>query len=84
MNWKVRFTNPYFIFGIIGLFFTATQLDPTTLTTWVTLGSSILHFLSNPFQIGCFVVALVGIIVNPTTKGLTDDTKVTPPTDTQA
>lgn len=72
MNWKTRFENPYFIFGIIGLFFTATQTDPSTFTTWQALYNGIMHVLGNPFLVGSFIVALAAVIVDPTTAGFKD------------
>lgn len=72
MDLKIRFKNPYFWFGLIGLFFTTLQVDIATLTSWQLLGQSVQNFLSSPFLVFSFVVALVGYINNPTTKGLKD------------
>lgn len=72
IDWNVRFKNPYFWIGLIGLFFATIQVEPSMLTNWGLLVESIKDFACNPFLVGSFVVALLGYINNPTTKGLND------------
>lgn len=69
---KSRLTNVWFYVTFIGLFLTATRIDPTTLTSWKALGTALYGFISNPFLIGTFIVACIGQWNNPTTPGLTD------------
>ena len=59
INWKVRAKNPYFWFGLVAIVLTAVGAKPENL-------------LSNPFALGCVVVAVVGYINDPTTQGITD------------
>lgn len=70
-----RFKNVYFYIGIIGLFLTATGVNPQTLTSWQALFDMLKAFFSNPYMIASFVMALIGIIVDPTTKGWKDGLK---------
>ena len=37
MNIPVRFKNPWFWLGLVGLFFTAIGVSPETLTSWAAL-----------------------------------------------
>jgi Predicted membrane protein len=69
---KSRWKNPWFYITFIGLFLTATRIEPSTLTSWQALGKELYGFISNPFLIGTSVVALVGHYMNPTTPGITD------------
>lgn len=72
MDLKIRFKNPYFWIGLIGLFFATLQVDVQTLTSWSLLSVELENFINNPFLIFSFIVALIGYINNPTTKGLKD------------
>lgn len=53
------------IIGIAATFLSATKIDPVTLTNWDLLGKALLNFLSNPFLIGCFLIAIWGQFNNP-------------------
>ena len=33
---------------------------------------AIVSLFSNPFQLGCVVIAVLGVVVDPTTKGIGD------------
>lgn len=67
-----RFKNPYFYIAIIALLFSSTGIDPETLTSWQLLEQALLDVVLNPFRIGSFVLAMVGLWMNPTTKGIQD------------
>ncbi|MBQ6815733.1 MAG: phage holin [Clostridia bacterium] len=72
INWKVRVKNPYFWIGIVGVILSAMGLEPQMLTSWQALGNALLEFIKNPFLIGTVIVAVIGVIVDPTTKGMED------------
>lgn len=72
MNWKKKMKNPYFWFGLIGVIFTAAQVDMQTLTSWVLLKESIVSVAKNPMLLGSVIVAVTGVIMNPNTKGFKD------------
>lgn len=71
-----RFKNVGFWIGIVGIVLTAAGIDATTLTSWNLLFNSILDVLKNPYLLGCTILAVLGVVVNPTTKGLRDNKKV--------
>ena len=72
MNIPVRFKNPWFWVGIVGLFMTAIGVSPETLTSWEALRQAMLDFIGNPFLIGSAAVALLGPFIDPTTAGVGD------------
>lgn len=72
MNIPVRFKNPWFWLGLVGLFFTAIGVSPETLTSWAALKQAIVDFIGNPFLIGTAAIALLGQFIDPTTAGVSD------------
>lgn len=72
INWKVRFKNPYFWIGLIATIFAAVGVSPECLTSWAILWEKIIALLGNPFAIGCMLVAIIGYVNDPTTKGFSD------------
>jgi phi LC3 family holin len=75
MNLQTRIKNYVFWFSLVAVFFSATGINPETLTSWTKLINVLNAFLMNPYQIGLFIVGVLGVINNPTTKnnGLKDD-----------
>ncbi len=71
-NLQKRLTNVYFWIGLIGVLGTALQVDGATLTSWDSLGKLITSTVSNPYVLFTTIMAIVGVFVNPATKGLTD------------
>lgn len=72
MNIPVRFKNPWFWLGLVGLFFTAIGVSPETLTSWAALRQALVDFIGNPFLIGTAAIALLGQFIDPTTAGVSD------------
>lgn len=72
INWKVRVKNVYFWIGLIGVILTAVGANPAMLTSWTILVEQVKAAISNPFLIGCTIVAVIGYINDPTTSGLSD------------
>lgn len=72
MNMKDRLKNPYFIIGLIGVVFSAAGIDFESLTNWSILWQNVLSILNNPFLLVSVITALIGVFVDPTTKGFTD------------
>ena len=72
MNLKSRFENPYFIIGLIGVIFSAAGIDFESLTNWSILWHNILNILGNPFLLASVIVAIIGVFVDPSTKGFKD------------
>ena len=67
-----RFKNPYFWIGLIGVIFTAMGADPATLTSWGAVKDCIITLFSNPYMIGSVIISVLGVFINPTTKGVKD------------
>lgn len=73
MNIKDRLKNPYFIIGLIGVVFSAAGIDFESLTNWSILWHNILNILGNPFLLASVIVAIIGVFVDPSTKGFKDE-----------
>ena len=69
---KDRFKNPWFWIGIGGVILTATGMEPSMFSSWDALSGAVLDVLKNPFLLGTAALAVLGVFVEPTTKGLTD------------
>ena len=69
---KNRVKNPYFWLGLTGVIFSSVGIDFKTLTSWSLLGSALLDILANPVAVVAVIAALVGVFVDPSTKGLKD------------
>ncbi len=72
MDIKKRFKDVWFWVTLGGLFFTATGIDPTNMTSWSNLGDAIIKVASNPFLLVSFLLAVLGQFRNPSTKGIRD------------
>lgn len=72
INWKIRVKNPYFWLGLIAVILAAIGVSPESLTSWNILFGQVKDLFLNPFAIGCVVVAVLGYVNDPTTKGLSD------------
>ena len=72
MNIQVRIKNPWFWVGLIGTILTAMGVSPEMFTNWGAVYEAIIGLLSNPFQIGCVILAVLGGFVDPTTSGISD------------
>ena len=72
INWLVRIKNPYFWIGIVAVILSAVGVTPETFTSWNVLLIQVKELLSNPYAIGCVIIALIGYVNDPTTAGLKD------------
>ncbi|MDK0979336.1 phage holin [Clostridium perfringens] len=72
-NLKNRLKNPYFWLGLGGVIFSAAGVDFNTLTSWSLLGQAFLNILANPVAVVAVSAALIGVIVDPSSKGLKDN-----------
>lgn len=75
VNIPVRFKNPWFWIGVVATILAAIGVNPEMFTSWEILGKSIMSVLSNPYQIGCIIIAVLGIFVDPTTAGFKDSNR---------
>lgn len=75
INFLVRIKNPWFWVGLFGTILTAMGVNPEMFTSWGAVLDAIRSLISNPFQIGCVVLAVLGVFVDPTTAGVGDSTR---------
>lgn len=72
INIPVRFKNPWFWVGLGGVILSAMGVSPEMFTSWGAVWDAICSLAANPFQIGCVVLAVLGVFVDPTTSGISD------------
>lgn len=72
MNIQDRFKNPFFWLGLVGIIFSAAGINVETLTNWRLLWEGVLSILGNPFLLASVIAAVLGVFVDPSTKGLKD------------
>ena len=72
MNFKERMKNPWCWVGLVGVVLTATGMKADMFTSWGILMQAILDVLKNPFLLWTTALAVLGVFVEPTTKGLKD------------
>ena len=75
INSLVRAKNPWFWVGLFGTIMAAMGVSPEMFTSWGAVLDAIRSLCSNPFQIGCVVLAVLGVFVDPTTAGFGDSTR---------
>lgn len=75
MNIPVRFQNWAFWLGLCATILAAMNVSPEMFTSWELVGQELINLISNPFRLGCVVVAVVGVLTDPTTPGISDSTR---------
>ena len=75
INLPVRFKNPWFWIGVIATILAAIGISPEMFTSWGLVWEEIKNIVLNPFQLGCVIIAVLGIFVDPTTSGLGDSAR---------
>ena len=69
---KDRIKNPYFWIGLVGVILTALQVEASTLTSWDKVLRLIIDTIQNPYLLTTTVMAVIGVVVDPTTRGAKD------------
>lgn len=72
LNLAVRAKNPWFWVGLAGVILTAMGVSPDMLTSWEAVADAFRDLVSNPFLLGSVAVAVLGVLVDPTTAGVSD------------
>ena len=72
INFKVRAKNIYFWVGLVGVILSAMGVSASMFTSWKIVWDAIVNLVSNPFMLGSVALAIIGVLVDPTTKGITD------------
>lgn len=75
LNWKVRIKNPLFWLSLIGVVLTAIGQTPESFTSWESVREALLELIRNPYLLGSALMAIVGVLMDPTTRGLCDSVR---------
>ena len=75
INMPVRFKNFYFWVTLLATILAAMGVSAEMFTSWSLVWEAIVDLFSNPFQLGCVVIAVMGVINDPTTYGSNDSTR---------
>lgn len=70
MNKRIK--NPYFWIGLVGVILTNLQVDASSLTSWDKVWELIINTKQNPYLLTTTIMAIVGVVIDPTTKGIRD------------
>ena len=65
INLPVRFKNPWFWIGLAGTILSAMGVSPEMFTSWGAVWEAVCSLFSNPFQIGCVVLAVLAFSLTP-------------------
>ena len=72
MNFKVRIKNIWFWIGLIGVILSAMGVEPEVFTSWEIVKEQFINLIKNPYMLGSVFIAVLGVFVDPTTKGVKD------------
>lgn len=72
INVPIRFKNWAFWLGLVATMLAAIDVSPEMFTSWNIVANELVALLSNPYRLGCLLVAVVGVLTDPTTPGLGD------------
>lgn len=75
LEWKKRLTNLWFWVGLVGVVLTATGANPEMFTSWQVLCDEVKGLIGNPYLLATALLAVLGVLTDPTTKGITDEKK---------
>lgn len=72
INIPVRMKNPWFWVSLLGVILTAMGVSPEMFTSWASVIQAIQDLIGNPFMLGSVAIAVMGVFIDPTTKGVSD------------
>lgn len=72
INIPVRMKNPWFWIGLVGVILSAMGVSPEMFTNWEAVGQAVRELVSNPYMLGSVAIAVMGVFIDPTTKGVCD------------
>lgn len=75
VNVPVRLKNPWFWVGVVSTILAAMGVSPEMFTSWGAVSAAFVGLITNPFQLGCVVIAVLGVFVDPTTSGINDSAR---------
>lgn len=75
INIPVRLHNWAFWVGLGATILAAMDVSPEMFTSWSILWQAMLDLFNNPYRLGCVVLAIMGVLVDPTTSGIGDSAR---------
>lgn len=72
INIPVRMKNIWFWVGLLGVILSAMGVSPEMFTSWESVFQALRNLVSNPYMLGCVAMAVLGVLTDPTTKGICD------------
>lgn len=75
LNWTVRAKNPWFWVTLGGVILAAMGISPEMFTSWGAVWDAVKNLISNPYMLGCVILAVLGVFIDPTTKGMGDSSQ---------
>ena len=75
VNLPVRIKNPWFWIGLIATILATLGINPEMFTSWGLVWEAIKDVFLNPYQLGCVIIAILGIFIDPTTSGFGDSNR---------
>lgn len=75
-NWKTRIKRWDFWASIAGALIAASGIAVGDMTSWHAVADAFMGIVTNPVTLVAVVVAIRGVIVDPTTKGTSDSDNV--------
>lgn len=75
INIPVRLRNWAFWVGLGATILAAMDVSPEMFTSWGILWQAVVDLINNPYRLGCVVLAIMGVLVDPTTYGIGDSAR---------
>lgn len=75
INIPVRLRNWAFWVGLGATILAAMDISPEMFTSWGILWQAMIDLINNPYRLGCVALAIMGVLVDPTTSGIGDSTR---------
>lgn len=72
INWEVRKKRWMFWAAIGAAVLAAMGVSPEMFTSWGLVWDAIIGLFCNPFQLGCVIFAILGVVTDFTTPGIGD------------
>lgn len=70
-----RLKNIWFWIGLLGVILSAMGVSADMFTSWTVVKEQFLILINNPYMLFSVLIAVIGVFVDPTTKGLKDENK---------
>lgn len=72
INWIARIKNPWFWVALGGVILSAMGVSPEMFTSWGAVWDALKDLFQNPYLLVSVALAVLGVFIDPTTKGISD------------